>query len=427
MFSKIFTTALLVAATVSAAPASKTTRGYPDKTVTLTGVTHSVNAGLGGLRFDPDNVVAEIGDIVEWHFLPMNHSIAQSSFGEPCEPLADGTGFFAGFNFATKEGQAPDVFQLTVEDKKPIWYYCPQQKGNHCQAGMVGVINQNFDNQDFSLRRHKELAALTGVSVIPPVEQGGEVGPNPNPNAQPASVAEYNCSCVFESPRSQRTVEEDSFRVGVKVTSFFASVAHEPVRGDQDNVGAVIDERFEGLRESEIPADYQTCADRTAVGVFQGGVKSCVGYELGMLGNPRRQMEFGQNRNVASFGSCRAQMTFRLGKVFLDNNILEREYALWLVEVGLVHVSTASRGDSDDLRHVHLGDLLLVSEHVAPASGVPEGAHLHGHDGLAPGWVHSVGDARVAGELSAAAGEDEAAGCQVTDDLVELDVVVLED
>ncbi|KAG5656734.1 hypothetical protein KAF25_010287 [Fusarium avenaceum] len=182
MFSKIFTTALLVAATVSAAPASKTARDYPDKTVTLTGVTHSVNAGLGGLRFDPDNVVAEIGDIVEWHFLPMNHSIAQSSFGEPCEPLADGTGFFAGFNFATKEGQAPDVFQLTVEDKKPIWYYCPQQKGNHCQAGMVGVINQNFDNQDFSLRRHKELAALTGVSVIPPVEQGGEVGPNPNPN-----------------------------------------------------------------------------------------------------------------------------------------------------------------------------------------------------------------------------------------------------
>jgi len=48
--------------------------------------------------------------------------------------------------------------------------------------GMAGVINQNFDNQDFSLRRHKELAALTGVSVIPPVEQGGKVIPNPRPN-----------------------------------------------------------------------------------------------------------------------------------------------------------------------------------------------------------------------------------------------------
>ncbi|KAF5008886.1 hypothetical protein FDECE_4860 [Fusarium decemcellulare] len=184
MFSlKTVSAALLLAASVSAAPApSKTNYDSPDKTVTLTGVTHSVNAGLGGLRFDPDNVVAEVGDIVEWHFLPANHTVAESSFGEPCEPLADGTGFFAGFNFATMEGQAPDVFQIVVEDKKPIWYYCAQQKGNHCQNGMVGVINQNFDNQDFSLRRHKELAAQTEISVIPPVQQGGAVIPNPNPN-----------------------------------------------------------------------------------------------------------------------------------------------------------------------------------------------------------------------------------------------------
>ncbi|KAM5341903.1 hypothetical protein ACJ41O_014934 [Fusarium nematophilum] len=183
MFSlKTLSATLLLAASVSAAPATKTTRSYADRTVTLTGVTHSVNAGLGGLRFDPDNVVAEIGDIVEWHFLPRNHSVVQSSFGEPCEPLAGGDGFFAGFNFFTAEGQADDVFQIVVEDKKPIWYYCPQQNGNHCQSGMVGVINQNFDNQDFSLRRHKELAAQTDISVIPPVQQGGDVIPNPNPN-----------------------------------------------------------------------------------------------------------------------------------------------------------------------------------------------------------------------------------------------------
>ncbi|KAM0355138.1 hypothetical protein ACHAPU_000999 [Fusarium lateritium] len=182
MFSKIFTASLLLAATVSAAPATKTTRDYADKTVTLTGVTHFVNAGLGGLRFDPDNVVAEIGDIVEYHFLPRNHSVVQSSFAEPCKPLADGTGFFAGFNFFTAEGPADDVFQIVVEDKKPIWYYCPQQMGNHCQSGMVGVINQNFDNQDFSLRRHKELAALTKKSVIPPHEQGGQIIPNPRAN-----------------------------------------------------------------------------------------------------------------------------------------------------------------------------------------------------------------------------------------------------
>ncbi|KAF7563290.1 hypothetical protein G7046_g822 [Stylonectria norvegica] len=178
---KTFSAALLFIASVSAAP-TPTEPEEACSTVEFTGVTHSVVAGLAGLRFDPDNVVAEIGDIVEWHFLPKNHSVAQSSFGEPCKPLADGTGFFSGFNFVTPAGQSENVFQLVVEDKTPIWYYCAQQVGNHCQNGMTGVINQNFNNQDFSLARHKELAAGTGVSVIPGYEQGGEVIANPNPN-----------------------------------------------------------------------------------------------------------------------------------------------------------------------------------------------------------------------------------------------------
>ncbi|CAM1503567.1 Fc.00g011580.m01.CDS01 [Cosmosporella sp. VM-42] len=178
---KSLSAALLLAASTSAAP-TNTIRSTPDATVPLTGVTHSVVAGLGGLRFDPDNVVAEVGDVVEWHFLPKNHSVAQSSFAEPCQELADGTSFYSGFNFATMEGQSANVFQIVVEDKKPIWYYCAQQNGNHCQNGMSGVINQNFDNQDFSLRRYKEVAAGTGVSEIPAVVQGGLVIPNPNPN-----------------------------------------------------------------------------------------------------------------------------------------------------------------------------------------------------------------------------------------------------
>jgi hypothetical protein len=55
--------ALLAAAGVSAAP----TKTYCDAPTPVkhTGVTHTVVAGRGGLRFDPDNVVAEIGDVVE--------------------------------------------------------------------------------------------------------------------------------------------------------------------------------------------------------------------------------------------------------------------------------------------------------------------------------------------------------------------------
>ncbi|UNI15377.1 hypothetical protein JDV02_001914 [Purpureocillium takamizusanense] len=180
-----FTFAVLsLVVSVSAAPTA-TVRSEYSRTVPLTGVTHSVVAGISG-GFDPDNVVAEIGDTVEWHFLPNNRSVAQSSFAEPCQPLVDhGTssysGFFAGFNFATQEGQSPYVFQIVVEDKYPIWYYCPQQVGSHCQNGAVGVINQNYDNPAFSLRKHKELASQTCASVVPPEQCGGIIMPNPNP------------------------------------------------------------------------------------------------------------------------------------------------------------------------------------------------------------------------------------------------------
>ncbi|KAF2396102.1 extracellular serine-rich protein, partial [Trichodelitschia bisporula] len=149
-----------------------------------TGATHTVVAGRAGqLIFDPENVVAEIGDIIEYHYLPKNHSVVQSSFDEPCKPLADGSGFFSGFMPTTPEqGQNPNVFSVTVTDKKPIWFYCSQTVGNHCQMGMAGVVNQNFDGPN-TLAAYKKKAAGTGVSVSPPYIQGGVVKPNPNPTS----------------------------------------------------------------------------------------------------------------------------------------------------------------------------------------------------------------------------------------------------
>lgn len=171
---------------VSAAPTA-TTGNHPSRSHHLTGVTHTVVAGKGGLRFDPDNIVAETGDVVEWHFLAANHSVAQSSFLEPCEPLLDRfgeqVGFFGGFNFATQVGiQAPDVFQIVIKDTRPIWFYCPQLQGKHCKNGMTGVVNQNFDNQDFSLRVHREKATQVDNIIIPNYELGGQILSNPNPN-----------------------------------------------------------------------------------------------------------------------------------------------------------------------------------------------------------------------------------------------------
>jgi len=149
-------------------------------------VTHRVTAGFNGLNFEPNNVVANIGDIVEFKFLPKNHSVAQSSFDKPCEPLTDAsgaqTGFFAGFDFVTDNGKlADDVFQIVIKDTKPIWYYCPQ--ADHCQKKMGGVINRNFNDNDKTLDKYLAAAALTTQTIIPSTIQGGQEFLNPNPNA----------------------------------------------------------------------------------------------------------------------------------------------------------------------------------------------------------------------------------------------------
>ncbi|KAF2263478.1 hypothetical protein CC78DRAFT_533904 [Lojkania enalia] len=133
-----------------------------------TGVTKEVIVGFTGANkgfaFEPNNVVAQPGDKMRFIFHPKNHSIVQSSFDEPCKPLEGG--IFSGFNFATKEGPAPNVFEFKVKDTKPIWLYCSQTAGNHCQQGMVMVINSPFSPPK-DINGYTALSKLTEVSTSP--------------------------------------------------------------------------------------------------------------------------------------------------------------------------------------------------------------------------------------------------------------------
>jgi plastocyanin len=148
-----------------------------------TGVVHRIRAGSttanGGLHFEPENVVAAVGDYVEWHFLKANHSIVQSSFDKPCEPLGTDKSVFSGFNFATKEGESDFVFTHQVTNLEPFWYYCGQ--GTHCQKGMSAVINQNFNSNDKTLTAYKAKAVNTVTkqpSTDPLASQAGWKSPN---------------------------------------------------------------------------------------------------------------------------------------------------------------------------------------------------------------------------------------------------------
>ena len=59
--------------------------------------TTRVDVGLNGaLAFNPDTIKASVGDVLEFHFHPINHSVVMSDFNNPCAPATTG-GFFSGF------------------------------------------------------------------------------------------------------------------------------------------------------------------------------------------------------------------------------------------------------------------------------------------------------------------------------------------
>ncbi|KAK8125424.1 uncharacterized protein PG998_001183 [Apiospora kogelbergensis] len=183
------TTALaLFASGVCTMPTGTSCEKPSQVAVPTTGVTHKVIAGANGqLRFEPEIIVAAVGDIVEFQFHPKNHSVAQSSFAEPCTPLAEPsgvtppppanvTGYSSAYSRRSNAGgnviNANPFFAVLVKDTKPIWFYCPQPTGAHCTNGMSGVVNEPLGGPN-TLAAYKE-AAKGKATVTPPRFQGGK-------------------------------------------------------------------------------------------------------------------------------------------------------------------------------------------------------------------------------------------------------------
>ena len=98
----------------------------------------------GDLKFTPDVVKANTGDMVQFQFYPKNHSVVQSTFDQPCQPIAMNMpsvkGFFSGFMpVKPTDTMLPSYTVMVKNASMPMWFYCSQ--GKHCQSGMVGVIN----------------------------------------------------------------------------------------------------------------------------------------------------------------------------------------------------------------------------------------------------------------------------------------------
>ncbi|OAQ91406.1 extracellular serine-rich protein [Purpureocillium lilacinum] len=164
-----------------------------------------VTVGKGGkLKFDPETITARTGDTVTYHFFSKNHTVTQSSFDKPCQLLEKG-GFFSGFTPTTSDSvEAPTTFTITVNDTKPVWVYCSQTTGNHCQSGMVHAINAPITGNTFDAYKEKAKGAPTSASPANGLPVGGtrvlhvEVGLNglaftPNNVTElPGTVVEFS-------------------------------------------------------------------------------------------------------------------------------------------------------------------------------------------------------------------------------------------
>jgi len=129
----------------------------------LAGTTIPIAVGKNGLAFTPNNVNASTGDVLEFTFYAKNHSVTQGSFATPCQVGALTESFFSGF--MPTSSQSPTTFSVTVNNTTPLWIFCSQSTGNHCQSGMAMVVNQPAGAN--TLAAYVAGAAKTNSSEVP--------------------------------------------------------------------------------------------------------------------------------------------------------------------------------------------------------------------------------------------------------------------
>ncbi|KAF4119423.1 hypothetical protein GMORB2_4765 [Geosmithia morbida] len=158
-----------VTQTVTAPPAA----GTPPPPAAA--ATHTVIVGGDDLVYIPDQLNdVPVGDMVIFQFMQQNHTVTQSSFATPCDPLDGGldTGFQPNADNAVSP---PPQVAMQVTTTEPLWFYCKQM--GHCGKGMVFSINPTAEK---SQAKFKELA----------IQQEGDAAqstPTPTPAPPPAN------------------------------------------------------------------------------------------------------------------------------------------------------------------------------------------------------------------------------------------------
>ncbi|KAI9655699.1 MAG: hypothetical protein M1829_000611 [Trizodia sp. TS-e1964] len=128
-----------------------------------------VSNKAGDLKFEPNDLKALTGDMVQFQFYPKNHSVVQSTFDQPCQPIQNNVpsspGFFSGFMPVSADSQSMLTYTIMINNTNPIWFYCSQ--GRHCQSGMAGVINAPATNTSRTIAAYQANAVQAPNNVSP--------------------------------------------------------------------------------------------------------------------------------------------------------------------------------------------------------------------------------------------------------------------
>lgn len=156
------------------------------------GATHEVAVGgEQGLSYFPQEVAAQVGDMIIFTFYSQNHTVTQSTFDSPCSAMEGGmdSGFMANPDNSI---DPPPQVAMQVMTTDPIWMYCAQ--GNHCGSGMAFSINPNEEKthaqfQANAIAQNGDGAdtAITGGEGVPP--EGSEAAAPPEGGETAAETA----------------------------------------------------------------------------------------------------------------------------------------------------------------------------------------------------------------------------------------------
>jgi hypothetical protein len=150
--------------------------------------------GTVGLKIDPQQIVAQQGDIVNFEFRGGNHTITQSSLANPCawqfNTATQKNGFNSGFvPFNATSGQV-GVYSLEItQTASPIWLFCGRPP--HCKSGMYAAINApTTGNKTFAtFAANVQTTNEPGLGVTVPFTPPGTSSVASSPVATPTGIA----------------------------------------------------------------------------------------------------------------------------------------------------------------------------------------------------------------------------------------------